>query len=289
MPRNKGAQPSVKRREVRVITHPQKFEIRKNVDGSRSISGYAATFGDLSLDLGGFREKIQRGAFGQSLKDNPDVLCLYGHDSNQILGRVSSGTLQIAEDAKGLRFTCKLPDTSTARDLIALMERNDVSQMSFGFSTIRDEWQEVDGQLIRTLIEVQLYEVSVVGQPAYITSEVNLRSCPVPLRRKLTKRDDIADGDADFDDPDTDIDCDDDPDDPACQDEDRDLCACNCRACAEGRCERCSDIRCADLRCMRDGCFIQSDEDGRNHNHQVAVLQLRLKLAQHRARPVISN
>src|ERR1035441_9703279 len=84
-------------REVRIHLASQRFEIRKNSDGSRSISGYAATFGDLSEDMG-FREVVKPGAFKQSLKDNPDVLCLYGHDDNQILGRVASGTLEIAED-----------------------------------------------------------------------------------------------------------------------------------------------------------------------------------------------
>jgi len=81
------------KREVRNLA-PQRFEIRKNADGSQSISGYAATFGDYSQDLGNFREVVKAGAFKQSLRDNPDVLCLYGHDSNLILGRVGSGTLR---------------------------------------------------------------------------------------------------------------------------------------------------------------------------------------------------
>ena len=131
-------------KEVRVRVAPQKFEVRKNADGSRSLSGWAATFGDLSEPLSGFREKIQRGAFKQSLKNN-DVLCLYSHNDSQVLGRVSSGTLEIGEDSKGLKFTCKLPDTSTARDLIALLESGDLSQMSFGFSVNPDgdTWEQI--------------------------------------------------------------------------------------------------------------------------------------------------
>src|ERR1035441_5107211 len=190
-------------REVRIHLASQRFEIRKNSDGSRSISGWAATFGDLSEDMG-FREVIKPGAFKQSLIDNPDVLCLYGHDDNQILGRVASGTLEIAEDSKGLRFTCKLPDTSTARDLIALMERGDISSMSFGFAVPEggDTWQEINGQVIRTLKTVILFEISVVGQPAYLSSNVSLRSCPTSLRGKLKlklklKRDDDLDDEND--------------------------------------------------------------------------------------------
>jgi HK97 family phage prohead protease len=230
-------------KEIRLRLAPQKFEIRKNADGSRSISGYAATFGDLSQDLGGFREKIQRGAFAQSLKDNPDVLCLYGHDDNQILGRVSSGTLTIAEDAKGLKFTCKLPDTTTARDLIALMERGDISQMSFGFMVNQngDSWDEVSGQLIRTLISVTLFEISVVGMPAYTSTSVSLRNAPAAIRAKLklkSKRDEDDEDEDDPANPDPDYDDEDDEDDEG------DDCRCDCRGCRDGYCALCSDESC---------------------------------------------
>lgn len=229
-------------KEVRVRVAPQKFEVRKNADGSRSISGYAATFNDLSQDLGGFKERIAPGAFTQSLKDNPDVLCLYGHDDNQILGRGSSGTLEISEDSKGLKFTCKLPDTSTARDLIALMERSDIDSMSFGFYCVEDTWSEVNGQTIRTLIQVVLFEISVVGMPAYTSSSVNLRSAPKAIRAKLKKRD--ADDDpSDTTDPDA--------EDGGDGDDDDDECGCECDQCEDGDCEKCSDPDCEDERCER--------------------------------------
>lgn len=238
------------KREVRVHLTPQRFEVRSDpADGSRSISGYAAIFSSLSEDLGGFREQIQPGAFKQSLVDNPDVLILYGHDQNQILGRVSSGTLAIAEDNIGLRFTCKLPNTSTARDLVALMERGDVSQMSFGFAVANggDEWNEVNGQIIRTLTRVLLYEVSCVGVPAYSSSSVNLRSCPAALRSKLKRNED----DDEEDDDDSDLDCDGvDADDPDCDDEDEeDRCDCRCAECRDDRCEECSATDCDSKEC----------------------------------------
>lgn len=227
-------------KEIRIGTAPQKFEVRKNADGSRSIGGYAATFNDLSQDLSGFKEKIAPGVFKQSLKDNPDVLCLYGHDDNQILGRGSSGTLEISEDSKGLKFTCKLPDTSTARDLIALMERDDIRSMSFGFYCIEDDWNEVNGQAIRTLIQVVLFEISVVGMPAYESSSVSLRSAPKAIRAKLIaarKKDTI---DAILDEPD-----DDDSDN-----DDADECECDCENCQAGDCEQCSNPDCDDENCL---------------------------------------
>ena len=261
--------PKITKREVRVHAAPQRFEIRKNADGSRSISGYAATFGDLSQDLGNFQEVVRAGAFKKSLRDNPDVLCLYGHDDNQILGRVASRTLTIAEDSKGLKFTCKLPDTSTARDLIALMERGDISQMSFGFSVPQggDDWKQIGDQLIRTLNQVRLYEISVVVMPAYTSTSVNLRSCPIQLRSKIKlKRRDDDDG-CDPESPDYDPDSDD------CEDEDRDDqqtdCDCDCEQCEGDNCADCSNMDCESDACM--GCGIQ------NRSAHMALLIRRLR------------
>ena len=220
--------------EVRVSAAPQKFEIRSNADGSRTISGYAVTWQDLSQDLGGFKEKVQKGAFTQSLRDR-DVMILYGHDQNQILGRVSSGTLTLAEDERGLKFSCKLPNTSTANDLVELMSRQDVRSMSFGFSVPEggDDWQDINGQVVRTLLQVVLYEISVVGDPAYTTSSVNLRSAPAAIRAILTGGKSVLG----LDDPD-DLSTPDDPDTTPADDQDVE----------DDEEERCSDPRCA-FRC----------------------------------------
>ena len=177
-------------REVRVSSAPERFEIRSNTDGSRTVSGYFATFNTLSSDLGGFRERVAKGAFAQSLRDNPDVICYFNHDSNLILGRVSSGTLSVEEDDRGLKFRVTLPQTSYSSDLISLMERGDVAACSFGFSvdgSDGDTWELVDGSLIRTLVRVRVWEGSIVGVPAYPNTVADLRSCPVDLRARLTR------------------------------------------------------------------------------------------------------
>jgi uncharacterized protein len=184
-----------KTRELRFNLPRKRFEIRKSSDGSQAtVTGYAAVFDSLSEDLGGFREKIQRGAFAQSLRDagtvDNDPLCLYGHDMNNVLGRVSSKTLTLEEDSTGLRFSCQLPNTSLGRDVATLIERGDIKAMSFGFAVMPggDTWeQNSDGSVIRTLTNVQLFECSIVSMPAYSSTSVDLRSCPVNLRSKLTR------------------------------------------------------------------------------------------------------
>jgi uncharacterized protein len=177
------------KREIRANRVPQKFSVRTNGDGTKSVSGYFAKFNSLSSDLGGFFERISPGAFKDSLKSNPDVLAYYNHNGDLILGRVSSGTLSVSEDSTGLRFDVKLPKTSYADDLVSLMQRGDVTGCSFGFSVPNggDDWQQVGDQIIRTVNKAILYEGSIVGQPAYPETVADLRSAPSAIRAKLIK------------------------------------------------------------------------------------------------------
>lgn len=163
------------------------------------ISGYAAVFNELSEDLGGFREKIAPGAFAKTL--GADVRALFNHDSNLVLGRTKSGTLKLAEDSRGLRVEFTPPDTATARHIVEAMKRGDVDQMSFGFVTRADKWEKDEEGPVRTLLDVELFDVSVVTYPAYPQTAAAVRSMeqwrhdqepePVPLpdydamRRKL--------------------------------------------------------------------------------------------------------
>jgi len=43
------------------------FELRRGGPGNRKLSGYAAVFNSLSVNLGGFREIIRPGAFAKSI------------------------------------------------------------------------------------------------------------------------------------------------------------------------------------------------------------------------------
>src|SRR3990167_9005299 len=70
------------------------------------------------------------------------------------------------------------PATQWAADLMASMQRGDIDQMSFAFRTIKDKWEsDADGNLqVRTLLEVELFDVSVVTNPAYPQTDAAVRS-----------------------------------------------------------------------------------------------------------------
>ena len=130
------------------------------------VTGHAAVFGQLSEDLGGFKEKINVGAFDGVLKN--DVRAFFNHDPNFLLARTTSGTLKLAVDKMGLSYSFEVPDTTAGRDLVISMERGDITQSSFAFMVEKDSWSEQDGQEIRTIEKVgRLFDVSPVSIPAY--------------------------------------------------------------------------------------------------------------------------
>jgi len=153
----------------------QRVEIRREENQPATISGYAAVFYRADQPGTEFRladdyvERIQPGAFDNALKNADDARALFNHDSNQVLGRVSSGTLRLNVDEVGLRYQIDLPDTQLGRDVATIIERGDVSGSSFAFA-VNDKGSEVtrDGeQMVRTITDVSLFDVGPVTYPAY--------------------------------------------------------------------------------------------------------------------------
>ena len=157
--------------------------IESRADGRAAIVGYAAVYNRLSLDLGGFREEILPGAFDKILsrqRGKGDVVALFNHDSNIVLGRSSSGTLELSSDDKGLKYVVT-PPVSRA-DVLELIQRRDVRGSSFAFTVdAKNESFRTgdDGKAIRQIREVSgLFDVGPVLNPAYVQTSagVALRS-----------------------------------------------------------------------------------------------------------------
>lgn len=148
----------------------------ETVDGSPRIKGYVAVFNRWSDDLGGFKEKIDPGAFAGTITRD-DIRALWNHDEKFVFGRNRSGTLSLIEDQNGLVADINPPDAQWSRDAMVSIERGDVTGMSFAFRTISDVWNDDSaGGLTRTLREVELLDVSPVTYPAYPDTTVALRS-----------------------------------------------------------------------------------------------------------------
>src|SRR5688572_18696322 len=144
-------------------------------DGTRKLKGHAAVFGALSEELGGFREKIARGTFAETIKSD-DIRALFNHNPDNVLGRNTANTLALREDPDGLMMEVNMADDDMSRRVLSYIQRGDVSQQSFSFVTLDDAWEVKDGENIRTLKRVQLFDVGPVTFPAYSQTDIAARS-----------------------------------------------------------------------------------------------------------------
>lgn len=155
---------------------PMEFRVKQEEDKPPVLEGYGAVFDKLSEELWGFREKISKGAFKETI-GRDDIRFLFNHNADHVLGRNTAGTLELNEDENGLRFEVQLPDTQFARDLAVSVERRDIDQCSFGFLVDKDVWDYTDDDMpIRTLEQVSLFDVSLVTYPAYTDTAASVRS-----------------------------------------------------------------------------------------------------------------
>lgn len=137
------------------------------------VEGYALKFNKESRNLGGFVETISPEALNGV--DLTDVRCFLDHDSSKLLGRTSSGTLTLAVDEVGLHFRCALPNTSTGRDAMELVQRGDLNQCSFGFTVDKDKWTKGNEIMTRSINKIgSLFEISLVSIPAYDDTDVRV-------------------------------------------------------------------------------------------------------------------
>lgn len=177
----------MKKKEIRTfdITNLSTRDVTEN--NSRIVTGYAAVFNSRTLLWEGLEEVISPGAFSKALS-NSDVRCLFDHDWGKVLGRTKSGTLRLEEDERGLKFEVELPNTTDANNLIESMSRGDIDQCSFGFIPTEETWDYNTDPVLRTVNEVELFEVSIVSLPAYEDTEATLARSKQEVQQDIVLR-----------------------------------------------------------------------------------------------------
>jgi len=163
--------------ERRFIACPLFREVRAGPDGEKtSLIGYASVFydGTPATEYRIFDDLIERvapEAFDRMLADaNWDIAGLFNHDANMLLARRSAGTLRLSKDSRGLQYILDLGPTSISRDVAAFVERREIVGSSFSFTadSVRGQrWEENGETSIRTLTDLDVFDVGPVTFPAY--------------------------------------------------------------------------------------------------------------------------
>jgi HK97 family phage prohead protease len=162
-------------REIRTFGGEVSRRATADEGAPRPIGGYAAVFNSDTRIGDYFIERIAPGAFTAAIARD-DVRCLYNHHDRYVIGRTASGTLRLSEDATGLAYEADPPDATWARDMVVSIERGDINQSSFAFRATREQWDETGELPVRTILEVELLDVSPVTYPAYDDSTVGVRA-----------------------------------------------------------------------------------------------------------------
>lgn len=187
------------------MTKPARFcyrAMRFDADGAqgdgRTLQGYAAVFDEPTrIDSweGAFDEAISPGAFRKTLKERTPVLQFdHGHDART--GSVPIGSIQdIREDEHGLFVSARMYANDVVEPIRQAIEGGSIDGMSFRFRVMDDAWRDKDGKtvkaseldellwnpgergpLLRTIREVELFELGPVVFPAYESTTVGVRS-----------------------------------------------------------------------------------------------------------------
>lgn len=136
---------------------------------------------------GSYTEVIKRGALDDT--DISDVRLLFNHDANKVPLARTPKTMTLFLDQAGLSFKATLPETASAKEVHAAVERGDLDGMSFAF-TVPDGGDSYDAMTnTRTITKIsKVYECSVVPYAAYPTTSVEARSIREKSIEELEKK-----------------------------------------------------------------------------------------------------
>lgn len=126
-----------------------------------------------------FKEIMEPGVFKRALENNIDIPMLLEHDYSKEIARTSNGTLELTEDSIGLKFKATITD----EELYSSIKNGEINSCSFGFVCEEEEVEFVSNREEKRYVKgIQLLEVSLVKNPAYIGSLVEARNMESALQ-----------------------------------------------------------------------------------------------------------
>lgn len=178
----------------RRVARPGLVEVRNVGEGGGPvIAGYATVY-DTPYEIAGgppygWVEIIGKGAAAKSAREaggrdeEQDVKLFFDHDGLP-LASARGGTLKLTSDSRGLFSEGSISLGSPySLEIVDRIQRGDLDSMSFAFRVLRERWEDEDGEEadpmtapVRRILEVKLFDVSVVSFPANPATAVGMKS-----------------------------------------------------------------------------------------------------------------
>lgn len=158
-----------------------RVELRRTEDGNPEIVGYATVYEHAYEVAGGppfgWIETIARGAADKSVAEQDDVYLFFDHEGLP-LSATKDGSLHLVSDKIGLYNESRIDTRSQwSMEIVHRLDSGVLDAMSFAFRALRQEWNEDFTE--RRILEVKLFDVSVVSFPANPATVVQVRTDPV--------------------------------------------------------------------------------------------------------------
>lgn len=138
----------------------KRVELKRGQSGPGTLAGYASTY-----DTDSVNERIVPGAFVNLREFAQDGFLALGHSWESLpIGFINHAR---EEPGKGLYFEATFHGTTEAQNVRTVVQerlaRGKSAGLSIGYSVLKDR-QALDG--VRELLQVKLFEISVVSVPA---------------------------------------------------------------------------------------------------------------------------
>lgn len=158
------------------------------------ISGYALTWDETPLLSGcqlpgsytksKYIERFERGAFTESIKEGNQKLLIEHKKIYEV-----EGSLIFLEDETGLAFRAELKNDEYNRMVYNAIRNREIKHVSVGFRNTESEITKLRHYKLRTITKVDLLEISLLNDPAYKTScvQVGCDNTRLNLQAKINR------------------------------------------------------------------------------------------------------
>ena len=162
-------------------------EIRATDGDDARVAGIGIVYDEWTEIWPGYKERVSKGA----VRNADTVKSFFNHDPDYVLSTLDSDPALVLRDTDhGLEFDSPIPPTTYGNDLKINLQRKNVRGSSFAFDVHKDRWTRDENDVVyRDIVDLTLYEVGPVTNPAYIQTTATMRSKELvqEQRKKLSQ------------------------------------------------------------------------------------------------------
>lgn len=136
-----------------------------------------------------FKEVMKRGVFQRAIEKAREIPLLFEHNWEKRLATTGDSTLTLKEDNVGLKFEAIIED----RSVYEQVKSGAINSCSFGFRALEEAVEPIDSRLERRFVsDIELLEVSLVSNPAYVGSLAEVRAYEEETAEEIKEKEEVV-------------------------------------------------------------------------------------------------